>query len=384
MSLSGFLLGALRPDRQPAMVSSVSTATTGAPAGGDSVELWTGRLAAAIERFHEWLDAHGRDADLWPFFGELVRSTLNECCGAALVTPYRFTSNGKELRALREANPLVQTDRISARRGIVGHVVTTGRSYVAGSPSHGALIDSLAGDAETKVAWCFVIQRGKERLGVVTAGSLPGSCVKNQGILSVAEQMITQFWMMAADVERMRTLEQFDPVCELLSRPAFLETAQQALSESYRQGAPVAVAVLALEGLRGMNDSGRWEIADDLLREVSRLLRAKVRGEDRLGRFDGSRFVILLRCVDSELATLIARQLLAQLGTLCGDVGRWGAAIQVRCGLAGSGTGSPTLRSLVSQALSESQRARVQNRLIASDVVEPATAAFQPVMEILT
>lgn len=371
MSFAKFLNGALRPGERAATLPQ-GPATLSAPVDGGSLELWTGRFGASMERFAAWLLEHEHRADFWSSFGEIVRSTLHECCAATLVTPYRVISNGKELRALREAQSLVQTDCISARRGIVGHVLTTGRSYVAGASANGQLIDTLAGDAENSMAWCFVIQRGTQRLGVVTAGRLAGVSAGTMHILAVTERLITQFWIMALDAERRRTLEQFDPVCELLTRPAFLEAAQESLSESYRQGAPVAVAVLALEGLRGVNDSGRWEIADEILREVGKLLRGKVRGEDRLGRFDGSRFVILLRCVDSELATLIVRQVIAQLSTVCGDFGRWGATIKVRCGLAGSGTGQPTLRDLVSQALSEAQRARTQNRLISSDLILPA------------
>jgi diguanylate cyclase (GGDEF)-like protein len=384
MNFAKTIVDALRPKPPVATFAQDFTdpgAMRSGSIGDNSVELWLGRFSAAMDRFSQWLAEHGNDVDFWPSFGELVRSVLNECCGARLVTPYRVASNGRELRALRDANPLVQTDCISARRGIIGHVLTTGKTYVAGAPSPGALIDSLAGDADKAVAWCFVIQRGMQRLGVVTARQIAGTCAETQIVLSVAERLITQFWLMAADAERTRTLEQFDPVCDVLSRPAFLETAEEALRESYRQGVPVAVAVLSLEGLRSVNDSGRWEIADQLLREMSKLMRARVRGEDRIGRFDGSRFAILLRCVDSELATLIVRQLIAQLNAVCGDVGRWGATIKVRCGLAGSGTGQPTLRTLMSQALSQAQRAREQNRLISSDIAEPRTprlADFSP------
>lgn len=338
----------------------------------NTLELWMGRLRETMERFNRWLAEQRDEPDPWPSFGEFVRSALYECCGAMMVTPYRIAGGGKELRALRDANPLVQTDCISARRGIVGHVLSTGRSYVAGAASNGTLVETLADDADKAVAWCFVIQRGTEKLGVVMAGQVTAACAAAPVVLSVAERLIAQCWLMAADAQRMRTLEQFDPVCELLSRPAFLESAQEALNESYQSGDPVAVAVLALEGLRSMNDSGRWEIADDLLRNVSRILRTKVRSEDRLGRFDGSRFAILLRRVDSELAALIVRQLMAQLTTVCGDSGRWGATIRVRCGLAGSGTSQPTLRDLVSRAISEAQRARSQNRQISTDVVEPS------------
>jgi len=356
--------GSMTPSASPVKIPTMQTAP------GNPSTVVVDRFADAMDRFHRWLSAQTDPADPWPAFGEFARGVLRECCGATHVKIYRLSSNGKELIALRDPNPLVQTDSLSVRRGIVGHVVTSGRSFIAGDPSHGKLIEELAGSVETQIAWCFSVHRGSERLGVITVGQCDPPAPANKSALALAEHMIAQFWWMTASAVRTRTLEQFDPICGLLSRPAFLRIAQQALTDSYHEGAPVAVAVLGLEGLRGMNDSGRWEIADELLQEISTLLRAKVRAGDLLGRFDGSRFVILLRRVDSELATLIVRQLIAQLSTICDDSARWGAPTQVRCGLTGSGTDRPTMRTLVSQALSQSRRAREQERLIAVDVLD--------------
>lgn len=335
----------------------------------ESSALWMGRIAASVQQFEDWFIQHRQDDDYWPAFGEFIRGMLHECCGAVRVTPYQIADNGRELLALRGANPLVQTDRLSVRKGIIGHVVTTGRSYLAGEAAHGSLIDSLVREGDSQVEWCFLVQYNQQRIGVVTAAKV---AVPSAVILGVIERLVGQFWFLASQAKLIATLEQCDPVCGLLGRPSFLEASEQAVTDSYEQGAPVAVAVLALEGLRAMNDSGRWEVADDLLREVSKFLRSKVRNEDRLGCFDGTRFVILLRCVDSELATLIIRQLIAQLSTLVGDFGRWGSSIKVRCGLAGSGTAQPSLRELVTRALAESGRAREQSRLISSDIVEPS------------
>jgi diguanylate cyclase (GGDEF)-like protein len=332
----------------------------------------TDGMVFVLDQFEQWAGRIGASSNPWPEFGELVRSSLHQLCGATRVTPYRVTSNGKELRALRDGDSPVQTDRVNTRKGLIGHVFTTGRTYVKSDAANGELIESLAGDGEQgRLAWCFVVRRGNQRIGLVTAGHFADSA---RAQLPLAERLISLFWQTTGDVERARRLEQSDPVCGLPSRPAFLETAEGALAETYRQNAPSAVAVLAVEGLRSMNDSGRWEVADDLLRDVSRFLQSRVRNEDRLGRFDGSRFVLLLRGVDSELATLIVRQIMAQMGTLCGDTGRWGASLKVRCGLSGSGSGQPSLRDLVSAALRQVQLSREQNRQISSDILAPLEA----------
>ncbi len=130
----------------------------------------------------------------------------------------------------------------------------------------------------------------------------------------------------------------------------------------------MACAVFALEGLREINDSGRWEVADDLVREVADTLRCKIRTDDRIGRFDGSRIVLLLRRVDSELASLIVSQIMARLSVLWADESREGVHVTIRCGVAGSGTDQVELRALISRALAQCRRARIENTSIASDL----------------
>jgi diguanylate cyclase (GGDEF)-like protein len=326
------------------------------------------RLAAAIDRFDDWLVEHRGDADPWPAFGEFIRTTLYECCRATHVKPYRLTSEGDELIALREPDPFAATHRLSARVGIVGHVVTTGRSYHAGDRAHGELVGALAEASRESIAWCFAVSRGTKRLGAVMVGRLDVDPGQNRAMLGATQRLIGQFWCTLDDAVHARAADQYDPVSGLHTRPAFLEVARQTIGESYASGEPVAAVVIALEGLRSLNDSGRWETADELVRDVSAYLRGKVRMDDRLGRFDGSRFILLLRRVDSELATLIVRQIITRLTTLCGDSARWRAAIHVRCGLAGSGTEQPDPRTLISEALTELQRARSEGLTIARDL----------------
>ncbi len=93
-----------------------------------------------------------------------------------------------------------------------------------------------------------------------------------------------------------------------------------------------------------------------------------MRLDDRSGRFDGSRFVLLLRRVDSELASLIVAQLMSRLETLCGDEARWGVKLSARCGVAGSGTEQPDLQTLVSRALIQGRRARLEDLSVCSDL----------------
>ncbi len=344
------------------------------PDGHSACESQLDQLGAAIDRFDDWLADHRNEVDPWPAFGEFIRTILYECCRATHVRLFRLTSEGDELAALHEPDPLSPMHRISARVGIVGHVVTTGRSYHAGNPDRGELVEALAEASDESIAWCFAICRGAQKLGAVVAGRLDIAPEQNLALLGATQRLIGQFWCTLDDAIHARAADQFDPVSGLQTRPAFLESAEQTLEESYANGEPVAVVVIAIEGLRNLGDSGRWETADELVREVSAYLRGKVRKDDRLGRFDGSRFILLLRRVDSELATLIVRQIFGKLTLVCGDADRWRETIKIRCGLAGSGNEKPDSRTLISRALTESQRARREGVAIGSDlsVIESA------------
>ena len=101
-----------------------------------------------------------------------------------------------------------------------------------------------------------------------------------------------------------------------------------------------------------------------------------MRSDDRVGRFDGSRFVVLLRRVDSELATLIVEQLTERLESVCHNRSRWGTVMNVRCGLVGSGTKKPDIKTLMEKALAQDRRARTHNMRTATDLAtEPLTVS---------
>jgi diguanylate cyclase (GGDEF)-like protein len=326
------------------------------------------RFATIIHQFDDWLAEHRDDSDSWPAFGEFIRGVLFQCCKATHVKPYRLLSEGEELVPLREPDPLAEVKRISARQGILGHVVTTGRSYFVGDPTQGELVGQLAQDVPEPIMWCFAVTQGTQRLGAVTVGQLDVAPEANRALLRAVEQLVSQCWCMLAETVRSRTAGQDDPGSGLHNRAAFLHAAQQSLRESYAQGEPVAAAVVAVEGLRELNDSGRWEVADELIREVADTLRRKVRMDDRLGRFDGSRFIWLLRRVDAGLASLIVKQVMGRLTALCADDSRWRSSVAVRCGVVGSGMERPGLRALVSRALAQSHRARLEELTIAGEL----------------
>jgi len=320
------------------------------------------RIQTLVTRFDEWLEDHRERANPWPEFGEFVRRELHTCVGATHAKLFRLQNESAELVALNNSGSLSGPERISPKHGLAGRVLSSGRAYLA----------ELDGAAEFKsseesVAWCIPVLQGTRRLGLVVVGHLSHPPARGRELFRAVASLVSQFWSCLSEVLAGRAAVQRDPVSGLVTRPTFFRSAERAILDSYQAEEPVAVAVVALEGLRELNDMARWEAADALVDESGRALSAKLRAEDRLGRFDGSRFILLLRRVDADLASLIVGQIVSRLAAICSDADRWGSRVQVRCGVSCSGTERPGIHELVDRALKQGIRARKEGARVALD-----------------
>ncbi|MFQ5489719.1 MAG: GGDEF domain-containing protein [Phycisphaerae bacterium] len=341
----------------------------GSSAGGVSAS-----VASALDRFEDWLQTYRESVDPWPDFGELLRVLLHDLCGATHVYPYRVERDASELVPLRAVNPGEPPKTLPAGEGIIGHVLTTGRSYVAGEAIPAEAADHSDTPAEP-IAWCFAIRNGSQNIGLIKAGYLVGLSELDPKRLEMAEALVGRFWTTLEAVCRRQRAETRDSASGLLARQPFMRQARQHLAAAYGRSDPVAVAVIGLEGVRAMGDRGDWELADDLVREVADLLAGHVRADDLIGRLDDSRFVLLLRRVNSALGELIVGQLRGKVKTLCDDATRWKGPIAVRCGLSTCRAESPPLTELVRVAVEQCHRARETHSAMCSDLPDRTEAS---------
>ncbi|MCO6436332.1 MAG: diguanylate cyclase [Phycisphaerae bacterium] len=331
------------------------------------------RLTEMIERFDEWLAENEQTEDLWPAFDAYVRGALRLCCGATRVRPYRVTGDGAWLEPLRIEHAAMDRRRVSADEGLLGEVLAARVAYVGGAGRQAERAADEGGTkSEAKPAWCFPVLDGGQALGVVWVGQVELSPLRQRAMLSLAERWIAQCWRNLVDTARRRLAAMTDPTSAVHTRDSFLELAGGDVAGAYALGEPVALAVVALEGLRELNDNGRWEVADEIVRDVGAILRSRVRADDRVGRFDGSRFLVLLRRVDAELSQLIVRQLLERLARLCEGEAQRDAKVGVRLGVAVSGSEMPELRVLLARALDHCRKARLEKTSMSGDYVRAA------------
>lgn len=332
-----------------------------------------GLIADLASRFDDWLETNRHKSDPWPDFGEFMRSALYLGAGAKHLRVYRVVDGGNELLPLRLTDP-GEASFPPLRNGIIGHVVTSGKSYYANDPKQGELVDRLANQEEEPCVWCFPIRYQSRTVGVIRAGEIPSAQHVSIGWLKALEALISLCWSTMAESCLGRLAGHIDPVAGVMTHEAFSIAADSAAREAYRRGEPVVVAHISIGGVRNLYDRGDWSTANKVIAASSQSLRERLRHDDEIGVYEASQFFLLLRRVDTELATLIVEQLVERVDEICTDQDRWGTTLSVCCGVAGSGIEAPPVGDLLIKAMNNSHRARSQSVQIVSDLNDFAEA----------
>ena len=124
----------------------------------------------------------------------------------------------------------------------------------------------------------------------------------------------------SAPVRNLLAAATTDPKTGLLNARAWEQAARRTLDRRAPADAPAAVLILDLDHFKLVNDSFGHLTGDAVLREVGRALTAAVRAGDRVGRFGGEEFVVVLPGAGPAAARAVAERLRASVA----DVSRTG------------------------------------------------------------
>ena len=154
-------------------------------------------------------------------------------------------------------------------------------------------------------------------------------------------------------------LANFDPLTGEMNRGRLTEVLAATLDEAVRFRGSLGFLLIAIDHLANLNESYGFDAAEEMIAQVAKRIRARLRGKDFLGRFSGNKFgVILTSCTADELA-VAAERLLAgvrdeTLTTSAGPV-----AVTVTIG----GVTAPRHARTVAEILSRAQDALQAARL---------------------
>ncbi|MGE3139893.1 MAG: GGDEF domain-containing protein [Thermoleophilia bacterium] len=126
----------------------------------------------------------------------------------------------------------------------------------------------------------------------------------------------------AASRDRLLALATTDALTGLANRRVFHERLDAECARADRAGTPLALVLIDLDHFKSVNDTHGHQVGDEVLREVSRRLRARSRREDVVARFGGEELAWLLPGADLAAAHEAAERLREDIrGTPIGVAG---------------------------------------------------------------
>lgn len=310
-------------------------------------------------RVRDWLEVREAEACAGTSFDQFAREILGATIGAEGVRCYRVDADSNSLRPF---TPNVREGQVPLHDGLLGHVAVTGRPYWESSPAAGPILRQLARDPSREWVWAWPIRSGGCVVAVIAATRI--TCASESTIQEVGALLEIAFRCACAE-DGLQAARRTDGVTGVLTRADFFRQADAAVRGAGEQNVPVSILALSIEGVRGMDDGGRWQDRDNVVSEVGGLIRSLVRTDDLIGRFSDDRFVLLLRRIDGGLARLIAEKLESGIRGLLDENG--GPTMRARIGIAAGGLRNRPLKELMTAALSASDEARRRGLAILSE-----------------
>lgn len=104
-----------------------------------------------------------------------------------------------------------------------------------------------------------------------------------------------------------------DPLTGLLNRRGIMANLLEAIAQAERYERPLSVAMLDLDGFKRVNDLHGHTAGDDILRRAAQVICAQLRRPDRIGRYGGDEFLLVLPETGEEAARAMGERIAAAL-----------------------------------------------------------------------
>jgi diguanylate cyclase (GGDEF)-like protein len=111
--------------------------------------------------------------------------------------------------------------------------------------------------------------------------------------------------------EQLLKLSRHDPLTGELNRTHLIAALAEAIEHAQRHRFSSAFLLIAIDHLARINDAFGFDVAEGVISEVAKRIRARLRGGDVLGRFSGNKFGLILKNCTVEDMTLAADRFLA-------------------------------------------------------------------------
>ena len=170
-------------------------------------------------------------------------------------------------------------------------------------------------------------------------------------------------------VEQLRSMAATDGLTGLANRRTFDHALEHELSRAARTGGNVSLVMADIDHFKQVNDTYGHQTGDDILRELTAILRRNCRDFDTVARFGGEEFALVLPGMDGHAVVQAAERLRRLV-----ESGDTSVPVTISIGAATASPGlqqSELLIAAADSALYQSKR-EGRNRVTATPLVAPA------------
>jgi diguanylate cyclase (GGDEF)-like protein len=225
--------------------------------------------------------------------------------GQDLVAVYLFEADGRLSYLLPS----------SERPPGVSWVAQTGQSFLAADDRElAASVPRLTATGQTNCALLLPLaERGEVEAVVMLVRRL--SVAFDERSIELAATLVDQAATALALV-RARIEAGTDPVAGCMNHRAMRRRLDEEIVRAARTGSPLSCLLMDLDNFKLVNDRHGHQAGDATLRGVVQALVGEFRAFDRVARYGGDEFVVILPNADLESATAAATRALERLGEL--------------------------------------------------------------------
>ena len=175
-------------------------------------------------------------------------------------------------------------------------------------------------------------------------------------------------------------MAEFDALTGVLNRGGILKRLHEAWEAARRDGQTLAVLFLDLDHFKRINDTRGHAAGDACLRAVVGAIQEQLGASDRLGRYGGEEFLVVLRWVSAQVAQQVAERIVARAANLRVPIGDQPVELTVSIGVAVMQPDTPSPETLVECADTAQYRAKAlgRNRVVMYRREDLAAAVTQP------
>jgi diguanylate cyclase (GGDEF)-like protein len=113
--------------------------------------------------------------------------------------------------------------------------------------------------------------------------------------------------------QQLSFLSLHDPLTGMMNRLGMIEALRRTMAEAVAASSSCALLIAAIGNLGVVNDAYGFEVAEEVMAEAGRRIASVTRTGDRLARYSGSKFGVILQCSNEDEVAAAAERLLGAL-----------------------------------------------------------------------